>query len=320
MVADSAATDIMNSSRDQVNFDWFYQQYMPGDSGSVVFAREQQLENTNTFLGGLDQLKNLDPVDSISSDSVMRVFQREDSLLVADPVSITEDSVQIVYNKLLSDSLMLLYGIYKEVPAMFGITPDQRDFRILWEIELPSAPTTIKNVNDSSFLISGMDDKIWVSHIYASGREKLSFKLSEKAILKLDYFELKGNYVSVAEDAASDTSVVYTTYDFNGKKSEQQSLGLGGTYVNLILNDQKLWFFSLSESINGSILTTSIYDQELKLLNKFRYQFDVDFLNPQVIKNDNETITVLSEAYGENDTLIYSLLDYEGNIKAISVF
>lgn len=312
--ADSVNTLLQSSSRNQNNFQWFYESYMQGDSGVDTFTKQQNEQTLDSFRKKVNELK-VKPEVILTTDSIRFRFQVEDSLLVSDPVSITSDSLLIYYNRVVSNSLMIAYGWMNEAYYCFGITPDKNDYRVKWQYKLPSEAFYFKSLTDTSFVLMGKDRRTWLQHYYASGHLKVDFSPSSTAsVSKLFYDELSSTYIMV-EPTKVDSVIDYKRYDFNGKIEKDKDLTLGGRYLTHYLNDQNLWFFSIRETMNGSQIIADVFDLQLDPLERYTYDFEEEFAVTYLVKNDNETITIVADTFKENE-IYYGLLDYEGNIKS----
>ena len=314
--ADSSVNTVISSLRNQNNFAWFYEKYMPGEAGSKAFATQQAEESRQNFKNEVMQLNLLSSIEYLP-DSAKKVFKVEDSLLLDDPIGDSDASFELMFNKQLSDSLMILYGKYNDQFACMGIAPDRGDYRILWKEDLPVAPNFYKSISDTSFVVVG-GTKPMMTHLYASGLKKVSFNTSDDLPLDVLYNELRGDYAVIAP-AENDSTIKYQKFNVTGKMSENEALSSRGRFLSHFTNEQNIWIMGMTDEMEGTAINASVYDSDYALIETYTYQSNLDLSNPKIIKNDNETFTVVSNT-SEEDQLVYLLLDYEGNIKSTYTF
>ncbi|MEP1096152.1 MAG: hypothetical protein ABJG78_13645 [Cyclobacteriaceae bacterium] len=316
---DSVDNLILTSGHGQKSFEWFFSEMMDGENGSLDFANKQRLENKSSFRDEVVKLAELSGKQRFQSDSIYyQTFSVNDSLLVSGGNREAADSIE-VFNRLeVSDSLHFL--IAKEVGnvKILGAQQIEEDYIVLWEQSTYKNEDIefFKTVSDSSFVIGG---RTWLKHISHSGLEKSTIKLKSKdSIVFVNYNELQGSFEIVQ---AKDTIYTMTTIGFNGAVSVDGPVVLPGKFLNMWSQDQSLWFFSASDTEQNTVITASLWDGETKKINeKIEYNFSSLMTNPLLIKNDNESITVLSQNAQSENEFIYSILDYSGSIQHEEIF
>ncbi len=313
--ADSAAQSVLSSTRNQDYFEWFYSAYMPGEAGSVDYMQVQIAENSESFKNMLAPLATRKAYEPVGQD-IKVSYALADSILTQGGAG--DDAFQVVFNKQLSDSLMIVYGQRGAAYQCIGITPENGDFRMLWQADVPAAVTAYKALSDSSFVLVGSGRRPQITHLYSSGRGKADFAISADSVINITYNELLATYTVLA---AADADSVITFQEFNhaGKLSNNKSLSSRGAYLHSFTNDQNIWMMGMTEAPDGAVIHAKVYDQSYQEIASYAYEFPVALQSPKVIKNDDQTLTVVGDTSVE-DEIIYALLDYEGNIKSLSTF
>lgn len=307
-VADSTANLTVSSRKNQTNFGWFYDEYM--EEGAKRFTEEQILENKTAFREELDKYYDLVALNEMTADTMSLLFQRQDSLLLANPVSVTEDTLRIDQTLNLIDSTAILYA--KSTETLYGCASYEGDYVIDWEMPIRDSLTYFKVLDDTSFLVGEGEN---ITHFFASGKKKVSFQPKRGHLTNNVLFNnLSATYTTVSQNERIDTVFTLTEIDFNGKTTKEQNFLTNGPYLNHFINDQKIWVFTAVEGITGTILRAYTFDMEYHPMYSIDYTLAFDLEDILVTKNDNETISVIGEDR-EGEAYIYSLIDYEGNVK-----
>lgn len=316
-VTDSIDDLILTSGHGQESFAWFFDELMGGENGSIDFANNQREENKSSYKEEISKLMNLANKQAFRTDSIFEMFGRNDSLLIAGQSS-GADSIMIHRKLSLSDSLNFLIGTKGDDYKIMGAIGIEEDYIVEWEQpSVDNAPIDFfKTVSDSSIVIGGAG---WIKHLSNSGLEKNTIKLRSKdSIVNVSYNELQGSFRVVQTNG---NTYSLTTVGFNGKATTKGPFELPGQFLNVWSQDQALWFFSAKEEENQTVVTASVLSNET---NEFGEEIQYSFTNLMsdllLVKNDNESITLLSKNANSEDEIIYSLLDYSGTIHYEEVF
>ena len=316
---DSVSKLITNTTKNQQNFGWFFDEHMPGSNGSSTFANKQIEENNSAFTSEINKFRALRNIQYLKTDSIGDCFQLQDSLLIADPVNPTGESICIIKKLLVEETFEIGLLIKNDIYSIAGLDKEAPDYKIIWEQPMKSPVTFFKVLTDSSFIYGGQSGKTWLKHVYTNGEEKSSFSIkNSNPIQNIYYNDLQGIYTVVTGSYNDETKAGYTlsTYDFNGKLKANKVLNMPGEFINLFITNQKYWIFSKSEGEIGSLLTATVLNSSLAPETEpLNYPFINDITSPLVIKNDDKTITVIGNNLENESELIYALIDYQGNIE-----
>jgi len=315
---DSVDNLILTSGHSQKSFEWFFSEMMSGDNGSLDFANEQRLENKTSFKGEVIKLAELSEKQRFQGAPTYQVFSVNDSLLISGENTEDADSIEIFNRLEVSDSLHFLIAKEAGDVEILGVQQIEEDYIVQWEQSTYKNEDIefFKTVSDSSFVIGG---RTWLKHIGYSGLEKNTIKLKSKdSIVFASYNELQGSFEIVQ---AKDNVYTMTTIGFNGGMSVNDPVLLPGQFLNMWRVDKSLWFFSASGTELNTVITASVWNSETKKIEeKIEYNFSSLMVNPLLIKNDNESITVLSQNAQSENEFIYSILDYTGIIQYEEIF
>ena len=315
-LVDSLDNSILTSGHGQKSFEWFFSELM--SKGSADFASNQQIENKEAFKNEVTNLVLLKKNQRFQTDSVYQIFGRVDSLLLNTKIADTPDSLIIIRELKLSDSLTLLLTQEEKGMNIIGAEPNENGFTNLWEqashknldIEF------FKIVSDNSFVIGGTS---WFKHITYTGAVQNTVSLRSKdRILEMSYNDLEGSFSILQSNGETQT---FSTVGSNGKVTSSKSLNLNGAFLNMWKQEGQLLFFTTSNQDDKTIITTSVFDSATSRLSETAtYTFSYSLLDSLLIKNDNQSITLLSKNSLNPDEIIYSLLDYAGTIHYQEIF
>jgi hypothetical protein len=315
---DSVNRSIVTSGRQQGSFSWFFEEMMTGETGSVDFADQQRDENKQAFKNEVMKISELSNKQKFESDSIYQYFTREDSLLRERRI-FGLDSLVVSKRIALSDSVDYLIANTGDELKILGAKQSGQDYIILWEQSAANNSDIqfYKTVSDSSFVIGGNS---WIKHISTSGLEKNSIKLkSSDTVVYVSYNELQGSFQIIQSNGKKH---VLTTVDFNGRTSSKEPFELPGKFLNMWRQDQSTWFFtsSLDEEGNSMINASILSNETNEFSEEINYQFSYQLVDPLLIKNDNESITLLAKNNDNEEEIIYSLMDYLGSIQYEQIF
>ncbi|MEQ6167755.1 hypothetical protein AAOE16_11235 [Ekhidna sp. MALMAid0563] len=317
--ADSLNDAIVSSGHGQATFQWFFDEMMPGENGSHVFASEQEQENIQSFKTELNGLMNSIKQQRFKTDSLTECFEMDSVFLI--PGSLPEGSFCVQRNLPLNDSLHLLLGKVDDKNLLVGAMPMEEDYQKIWEFEPTknSAISFFKIVGDSSYIIGGSEGRSWLTQLSKSGIPYFSTTLrSSDPIQNVLVNQLQGVATLLQEGS---TGFTLSKVNFNGKVESSTNISLEGAYAGMFRQEQNLWFFTLKKTPEGSQLLASVYSEaDGSITQELSYNFSNDLEDPAIVKNDNEYITVLSQSAFAEDEIVYALINYEGEIEYEKVF
>ncbi len=313
LIADSLNASIRSSEENEATFMWFFDRMLEGPGGSSRFAENQAIENTNSFEQMIRELNvNRKNQYFLSDSSSDESYENQEGLLVLSEDSIIEKTW--LQKKLpINDSLVLLLVEENEKQKLVGANPIELDFERLWEI----APTKnreinfFKNVGDSSFIVGGTKGETWMGLYTTSGTENLNLSLSKTdSIVDARYNQLLGK-VEVLQ--AKDSTCIISTHLTTGKKLNEIAVKLSGAFAGSLNQGESTFIYSLDKS--RSILHSQEINSDGEITNEIAYQFQNILVDPFIIKNDNQLITVIAKDKDDEEGLIYALLNYDGEVR-----
>lgn len=317
--ADSLDEAISSSGHNEMSFGWFFEELMT--EGSKAFAESQEKENKETLREEISRLQTLSDEQIFQVVGMDVCYIEQEDLLVDDPTIISDSKICVARALHLTDSLSLLIGSQNDKKILIGAARNEEDYEKKWTHEpYKNGPIDFfKVVSDSSFVIGGIQRTAWLRHISTSGAVKSTIVLkSADSVVDVSYNELQGLFTITQEGAAG---LSYSTVDFGGKVRSTKRMKLPGKFLKMWQQERALWFFSSNPDEEQSMITASVFDLESEAMNDtLTYQFSSNLLDPLIVKNDNESITVISKNYDNEAELIYALLDYQGIIKNEEIF
>lgn len=316
--ADSLNEVITSSGHQQESFQWFFDDLMPGDNGSAVFAQNQEEENYASFKNELMLMMGSVREQKFQTEAISDCYSGDTLLVVG---ALPEGNFCASKKLWLSDSLSLIIGKQEDKNLLIGAVPMEDDFQKNWEYT-PYKNTEMsyfKIVGDSTYLIGGLSGKAWLSQISSSGQEYFTTNLkSADPIRNVTVNQLQG-IATVLQ--GTDKTYTLSRVNFNGKIVASNSFELPGTYIAMFKQEQSTWFFSHTVSPEGSKIMASVYDQsEGAITASYTYNFKSILRRPTIIKNDNAYFTLLSSSAYADDEIIYALMNYEGKIEHETTF
>ncbi|SNS99755.1 hypothetical protein SAMN05421640_1943 [Ekhidna lutea] len=316
--ADSLSDVIVSSGHSQESFQWFFDEMMPGDNGSQTFATDQTKENNQSFKEELSGLMQKIDMQQFNVDSLTECFESDSIFLI--PGALPDENFCATKKLVLNDSLELLLGQKVDQNMLIGAAPLEEDYQKNWEIApyKNSKVSYFKIVGDSTFMLSGVSGKAWVSQYSTNGKEYFTVTLrSADTVRNVMVNSLQGNATILQEGSAGFT---LSRVNFSGKIESANTFTLPGSYIGMIRQEQSMWFFSHETTAEGSKITASILDASGQVSGEFVYQFESQLARPKIIKNDNEYLTLLSANAFAGDEIVYALMNYEGEIESETIF
>lgn len=317
--ADSLDETITSSGHGQETFQWFFDELMPGENGSRIFAEEQEAENNLSFRTELEGLMGEIRAQKFQTDTLNECFSADSVFLI--PGALSDGNFCAKRRLILSDSLELFMGKQDDKNLLLGVMPSGEDYQKLWELApyKNSEVAYFKIVGDSTYMIGGNSTRSWLSQISSSGKEYFTATMkSNDPIKNVLVNQLQGIATVVQGSSKSHT---ISKINFNGKVVSSNAFELPGEYVGMFRQEQALWFFSHVITTEGSKIIASVYDEgQGTMTEEFTYTFKTILKNPTVIKNDNEFITLLSVSSFADNEIVYALMNYEGKIDHETIF
>ena len=317
--ADSLDEAIVSSGHGQETFQWFFDELMPGENGSRVFAEEQESENYQSFKVELEGLMTKMNEQKFLTDTLTDCFSADSVFLITGALK----TGNFCANRKLSlnDSLELIIGKIDDKNVLYGVNPYGEDYRKLWEVSpyKNSEISFFKVVGDSTFLIGGKSGKGWIKQISASGNEYFTATLrSDEPIKNITVNQLQG--VATVVQGNNKTYSI-SKINFNGKTIGSNAFELPGEYIGMFRQEQAVWFFSHTVTPDGSKIIASVYNEaQGAMIAEHTYSFKTILKKPAIIKNDNEYITLLSVNSFADEEIVYALMNYEGEIDHETIF
>ena len=317
--ADSLNGSIISSEHGQETFQWFFDEMMPGENGSAVFAGNQKDENYKSFKTELQGLIANMKIQTFSTDSISECYEADSVFLL--PGAFQEGSFCTSKKLNLNDSLHVFMGQRGSENLLVGAIPLGEDYQKEWEIKpyKNSTASYFKIVGDSSLMIGGTEGRSWISQFTSNGSEYFTAVLrSGDPIQNVLVNQLQGSATVLQQGS---TNFTLSQVNFNGKVEAVSTINLTGEYAGMIRQEQSLWIFTYNRMDEGSTITASVYDEkQAKVLEEITYSFDAELKEPAIIKNDNEYMTLVSLNSFSDDEIVYALLNYEGEIIHETIF
>jgi hypothetical protein len=317
--ADSLNSLIISTNHGQETFQWFFDEMMPEENGSAVFANDQKEENYKSFKDELEGLIANMNQQSFNTDSISECFEADSVFLL--PGASLDGGFCANKKLVLNDSLNILSGQRGDDKILIGATPLDEDYQKNWEVQpyKNSDISYFKIVGDSSFMIGGVEGRAWVSQYSASGNNYFTALLrSGDPIQNILVNQLQG-IATVLQKGSSNYTI--SNVNFSGKVTGTSTINLSGEYVGMIRQEQSFWVFTYNNTDEGSTITASVYDEkQAKVLEEITYSFDAELKEPSIIKNDNEFMTLVSLNSFSDDEIVYALMNYEGEIIHETIF
>lgn len=318
---DSLNRTIAYTERGQQSFRWFFEEMLSGDKASDDFAANQRMENRMAFRNEADKLRALKLKQTFEVPVGSQCYSQEENQLYYEIGEDNQDNFCVSKSLPLSGSLTLLLGRKGEELKLLGARKVEEDYKILWEQGSPqkSGIDYFKVISDSSFVIGGVDKSAWLKHVSTRGLERSEIRLkSSDTIVDVSYNELQGAFTVVQ---ANGTKHTLSTISFVGKTLSSQAFELPGKFLNVWRQEKAFWFFTSREENQQTIISalvlnleTGEFSEEIKYVSRYLH---TDIL---LVKNDNETITLMSSNAENEEETIYSLLDYLGAIRYEEIF
>lgn len=317
---DSLNSTITSLGKSQQSFQWFFNELMTGANGSGDFVVAQSKENKAAFRNEVDKLNALTKKQSFDVETISQCYSIAENMLNFEIGQDNEESFCVSKSMKLSDSLTLLLGKKGGELKLIGARAEDEDFVVLWEqLSSKSGINFFKVISDSSFVIGGIEKTSWLRHVGTSGIERSAFKLkSADTIVDVSYNDLQGAFTVVQ---ANNKKHTLSTISLTGKALSSQSFDLPGKFLNVWRQEKAYWFFTSKEENQQSVVSASVLDLETnEFREEIKYQSKYLLKDILLIKNDNESITMLSNNAANDEEAIYSLLDYAGAIKYEEIF
>lgn len=315
---DSLNNSIVSAGGLQQSFQWFFDEFMP--NGSADFVKGQEEENARAFRSEVEEIRTLTSMQHFEVLASDQCYRLEEGTLSFEIGEDNEENFCLSRSMQLSDSLTLLFGKKGEEIKIIGAHQIGEDFTLRWEQPVPdSGISFFKIITDSSFVIGGQEKTSWLRHVSSSGAERSAFRLkSADTIIDVSYNDLQGAFTIVQ---ANDTKHTLSTVSLAGKTLSSQSFDLPGKFLNVWRQEKAYWFFTVREEDQKSVVSALVLDLETnEFREEIKYACDYLLANPLLVKNDNESITLLSKNAANEQEAVYSLLDYNGNIKYEEIF
>ena len=317
-VADSLDNSITTSGHSQDTFEWFFSEMMNSPNGSADFANDQLVENRQAFKTEVSNLAILGRNQKFQTDSISETYGRADTLLLKIKSPENTDSLLVVKGLKLSDSLNLLLVKDQKGMNVIGASQNENGFAVLWEhAALKNSDINFfKLVTDASFVIAGDS---WFKHItFTGGLQKTVTLKSKDPIVHISYNDLQGSFTVLQSNGEKQ---IYSTIGSNGKVTSSKSLVLPGEFLNMWKQEGQLLFFTSSDQEEKTVITNSVFDPSTSQLNEIAtYTLSYPIVESILIKNDNQSITLLSKNSLDPTEVLYAVLDYNGNIHYEEIF
>lgn len=309
---DSLNLSISNGSSSEDSFSWFFQEKMQGQGGSLRFSEAQSRQNASTIKGELEDFQMSIKRQFFQVDSTLDLtYEIQDSLLV-----FTRDSVENYFtmgSKLqLNDTLTLLRGTVGVKQKLIAAAPMELDYEEYWEVvpENGKVLEFFKVVGDSSFVTGGVAGGGWLHQYHFNGEKLLSVRLAkEGAILNVSVNNLT-NRLTITQ--LLDKQLTISELDFAGKPTKSIETELSGEYIGMFKHEQSFHLFTTDSKETVSM---QVIGADGSVTDSKKYAYNSVLIAPRIVKNDDQWITLISESPYTDRDLIYSLLDYEGNVR-----
>jgi hypothetical protein len=179
----------------------------------------------------------------------------------------------------------------------------------------------LKLVTDSSLVCVNAGNKPVLKHMDFNGKERFKTSLRHRDRVKNVYFNQLRNTYTVVQQAGfneelKEGSYRFTQYNHRGKLTDDLKVTLPGEFLNVLTSDTTIWVFSNTNTDNGTTITASILDRSTgETDSTLVYSFSQVMDSPALIKNDNESLTILGNQAEARERVVYGLIDFKGNIR-----
>ncbi|WP_420316586.1 hypothetical protein [Ekhidna sp.] len=317
--ADSLDNQIISSNHGQSTFQWFFDEMMPGDNGSAVFANDQKEENYESFKVELQGLMDKLNLQSFNTDSVSECYEADSIFLI--PGALQEGNFCASKLIELSDSLHLIQGKRGDENLLIGASKLEEDYQKSWEQSTNKNDeiSYFKIVGDSSIVIGGNTSKAWLTQLTTSGGEYFTSTLKESDQIKNVIVNQLQGIVTVLQKG--ENSFTISRINFNGKVESSKKFEFEGAYAGMIRQEQSWWVFAHHQSQDGTVINAAVFDEKQgAVVDTISYQMKSSLLDPAIIKNDNEYLTIISKNNDSDEEIVYALMNYEGKIEYEIIF
>lgn len=318
--ADSLIAIVSNSREREASFEWFFQEVMTDSDGSNGFASRQKVENEGVFKSELTQMDHFRAVQTMGKDSLNLYFQLDRKMLVSD-TSGADTIVWVTKGAPLSEDRHLMLAAEGDQNQVILASPIDTDFGLIWSKPTYKNSTVsfFKIVSDSAFVISGTSGKTWAQIMQLNGAEQKPIILkTADPIIDVKLNELQGELTIVQQRV---DGITINKANFSGKITSSTNLPLMGTYLTQFTEDQNTWIFGYTEEADATNITARIVSTSTgELVEEKTYQLNNSLLSPYLIKNDNETITLISRNADSEEEHVYAIMNYEGIVTYEEIF
>ena len=237
--SDSLNDFIISSGHQQASFQWFFDEMMPGENGSTVFAQEQEQENITSFKNELSELMASMNLQRFKTDALTECYEIDSLLLI--PGALPEGNFCPKKALELSSDLHILSVKIDDQSLLMGVTPLDGDYEKLWEFKgyKNGDISFFKVVGDSTFIVGGQG---WISQLSSSGNTQFTTTLkSTNPIQNVMVNQLQG-VLTVLQKGETDYTL--SKVNFNGKVESSSNLAIVGDFVGMFRLEKDLWFFT----------------------------------------------------------------------------
>lgn len=320
LVADSLDEAIISSGHGEESFQWFFDEMMSKEGGSASFAENQRNENQDSFKAELKKLTIVKEQQLFQTDSISQCYASEEAMLLFEIGGKTEENLCVFKRLDLSDSLHILIAKHGEENLIIGGLPNADDYQKKWEIPTykNSDVNYFKIVSDSSFVVGGYDKTAWVKNVKMNGAESKEVVLrSVDTLVNVTFNDLQGELTILQKGE----NYTLSKANFSGKITSSQKIELPGKFISMIRQDQGTWFFSQTDQDGKSVINATIFaDGSAEITSQHSYALSSQVSNPFIVKNDNESMTLIATNMNANEEIIYALLNYQAEIQYEQIF
>lgn len=321
--ADSLSARIVGSKKTTTSFQWFFDEYMPGKNGYLFFTEKEKQENNEVFRSHVNNFLSLKRQQMLQpGDTSVYYIEEQDTLYQAfDPGA--DNTIQILKMASMPGGIkIMITRDNKNRASIMGGHPIEDGYRMVWSESLPASqkPYYYKIISDSSLLIASGAKRNSIKHFDLWGNKAGQFSLpSASPVVSVNYNELLHHY-QVVQEVSYDTLTrtgryLLTEINPRGSISHTARLSLPGQFLAMFVKDDINYIFSHKEDMGMSAFTVSALDQDFKNLEQdFTYQYVFKFDSPVVVKNDDALITIVGKVTDNKYNMLYSIIDYNGNI------
>lgn len=317
--ADSLNTFISEEENNEESFQWFFNETYTQPGGSAAFATSQKQQNDTTFkreLTKMDQYLTFQRFDMPVDTTQNCYFMSETGLMTG--YGSADESEQICVSKILPlrEDFFLLQASRGENNLLMAALPSDGDYERIWEVPTykNGVISFFKTISDSLFVIGGND---WLQIVQGDGEVKQSLKLkSSDSIRSVSFSELQGELTIVQ---SSETEVTVSSASFSGNVAVSLRKEIEGDFLAIVKQGGLIRLITHVQGDEGSIVRVYLQG-ETGEWTETNYYFSNDLVDPYLIKNDDEYLTVLARNLVDESQHVYSILNYEGDVKYEAVF